>query len=231
MYPSAPDGLGPARTELVSYGNRLLADGLSIGSAGNLSVRAGDVVAITPSGVPYPRLRPADICLVTLPGAQLAAAHRPAQPQSPSSETPMHLAIYAATSAGAVVHTHSPEVVALSAARRELPAIHYAITALGGPVRVAPYARFGSAQLAEAAVAALDGRSAVILRNHGAVTYGADLAQAYDRAVLLEWLARTYRLALAYGEPALLSAAELDEVAAESRRRRYGSGTRTASRS
>jgi L-fuculose-phosphate aldolase len=73
-------------------------------------------------------------------------------------------------------------------------------------------------------VAALDGRSAVILRNHGAVTYGADLAQAYHRALLLEWLARAYRLALAYGEPAVLSEAELDEVAAESRRRRYGTG-------
>ena len=224
MYPSAPDGLGPARTELVSYGNRLLADGLSIGSAGNLSVRVGDVVAISPSGVAYQRMRAADICLVTLKGAQLA--HHEAERETPSSETPMHLAIYAATSAAAIVHTHSPEVIALSAARPELPAIHYAITALGGPVRVAPYARFGSAQLAEAAVAALDGRSAVILRNHGAVTYGADLAQAYDRALLLEWLACTYRLGLAYGEPAVLSAAELDEVAAESRRRRYG--TRTA---
>jgi L-fuculose-phosphate aldolase len=134
----------------------------------------------------------------------------------------MHLAIYAATSAAAVVHTHSPEVVALSASRQELPAIHYAITALGGPVRVAPYVRFGSADLAAAAVAALDGRSAVILRNHGAVTYGRDLAQAYDRALLLEWLARTYRLALSYGEPATLSPAELDEVTAETRRRRYG---------
>jgi len=224
MYPSAPDGLGPARTELVSYGNRLLADGLSIGSAGNLSVRVGDVVAISPSGVAYQRMRAADICLVTLKGARLA--DHEAQRETPSSETPMHLAIYAATSAAAVVHTHSPEVIALSAARGELPAIHYAITALGGPVRVAPYARFGSAQLADAAVAALDGRSAVILRNHGAVTYGADLAQAYERALLLEWLACTYRLGLAYGEPAVLSAAELDEVAAESRRRRYG--TRTA---
>jgi len=245
MYPSAPapDELGPARTELVSYGHRLLADGLSIGSAGNLSVRVGDAVAITPSGIPYPRLRPADICLVTLAGAPLADrdgdgdGQRQARPESPSSETPMHLAIYAATGAGAVVHTHSPEVIALSAARWELPAIHYAITALGGPVRVAPYARFGSAELAEAAVAALDGRSAVILRNHGAVTHGADLARAYDRALLLEWLARTYRLGLAYGEPAVLSAAELEEVAAESRRRRYGtgsgsgSGTRTAARS
>ena len=122
----------------------------------------------------------------------------------------------------AVVHTHSPEVIALSAARSELPAIHYAITALGGPVRVAPYVRFGSAGLAAAAVDALDGRRAVILRNHGAVTYGRDLTQAYDRALLLEWLARTYRMALSYGEPATLSAAELDEVTAETRRRRYG---------
>jgi len=187
----------------------------------------GDTVAITPSGVAYPDLRPADICLVTADGAQ--PADEAGQREAPSSETPMHLAIYAATSAAAVVHTHSPEVIALSAARRELPAIHYAITGLGGPVRVAPYARFGSGQLADAAVSALDGRSAVILRNHGAVTYGADLAQAYDRALLLEWLARTYRLGLAYGEPAVLSAAELDEVAAESRRRRYG--TRRAPRS
>src|SRR5262249_36993217 len=101
-------------------------------------------------------------------------------------------------------------------------AIHYAITALGGPVRVAPYVRFGSDGLAVAAVEALAGRSAVILRNHGAVTYGRDLAQAYDRALLLEWLARTYRLALSYGEPSILSAAELDEGTAETRRRRYG---------
>src|SRR5204862_224030 len=85
-----------------------------------------------------------------------------------------------------------------------------------------PYVRSGSAGLAASAVTALDGRSAVILRNHGAVTYGRDLAQAYNRALLLEWLARTYRLALSYGEPAILSAADLDEVTAESRRRRYG---------
>jgi len=215
------DELAAARAELVRYGERLLADGLAVGSAGNLSVRAGDTVAITPSGIAYTDMRPAGICLVTLAGEQLAADDAGEQ-ETPSSETPMHLAIYAATSAGAVVHTHSPEVIALSASRQELPAIHYAITALGGPVRVAPYVRFGSARLAAAAVAALDGRSAVILRNHGAVTYGGDLAQAYDRALLLEWLARTYRLALSYGEPAVLSAAALEEVAAESRRRGYG---------
>ena len=218
MYRSDSDGLQAARAQLVSYSARLLDDGLAVGSAGNMSVRAGDVVAITPSGIGYADLRPADICLVTPDGTQLDESGA----ETPSSETPMHLAIYAATGAAAVVHTHSPEVIALSAAREELPAIHYAITGLGGPVRVAPYVRFGSAGLAAAAVAALDGRSAVILRNHGAVTYGRDLAQAYDRALLLEWLARTYRLALSYGEPSILSAAELDEVTAETRRRRYG---------
>jgi len=236
MYFSDSDGLEAARDQLVSYSARLLDDGLAVGSAGNMSVRLGDAVAITPSGVSYAELRPEDICLVAAdgtqpgPGTQPGSGPRPGpgtepgrgSQETPSSETPMHLAIYAATRAAAVVHTHSPEVVALSAARTELPAIHYAITGLGGPVRVAPYVRFGSAGLAEAAVQALDGRSAVILRNHGAVTYGRDLAQAYERALLLEWLARTYRLALSYGEPAILSAAELDEVTAESRRRRYG---------
>jgi L-fuculose-phosphate aldolase len=216
VYGSDSDGLQAARAELVSYSARLLDDGLAVGSAGNMSVRSGDLVAITPSGISYAEMRPDDVCLVTLDGTEEQNA------ETPSSETPMHLAIYAATKAGAVVHTHSPEVIALSAAREELPAIHYAITGLGGPVRVAPYVRFGSEGLAAAAVAALDGRSAVILRNHGAVTYGRDLAQAYDRALLLEWLARTYRLALSYGQPSILSAAELDEVTAESRRRRYG---------
>ena len=221
MYDSDPDELQAARAELVRYSARLLDDGLAVGSAGNISVRAGEIVAITPSGVSYSEMRPDDICLISLDGTQLGGAGDGAR-ETPSSETPMHLAIYAATSAAAVVHTHSPEVIALSATRPELPAIHYAITGLGGPVRVAPYVRFGSAGLAAAAVGALDGRSAVILRNHGAVTYGRDLAQAYDRALLLEWLARTYRMALCYGEPAILSAAELDEVTAETRRRRYG---------
>jgi L-fuculose-phosphate aldolase len=216
VYRGDSDELQAVRTQLVSYSARLLADGLAVGSAGNISVRVGDIVAITPSGISYAEMRPADICLLAADGAELANS------ETPSSETPMHLAIYAATTAAAVVHTHSPEVIALSASRPELPAIHYAITGLGGPVRVTPYVRFGSAALAAAAVDALDGRTAVILRNHGAVTYGRDLAQAYDRALLLEWLARTYRMALSYGEPATLSAAELDEVTAETRRRRYG---------
>ncbi len=209
--------LAAARDELVSYGARLHADGLVLGSAGNLSIRVGGNVLITPSGVDYREMRPGDVCVLGPDGTLLDA------PLRPSTETPMHLAVYAAApKAAAVVHTHSAEVVAVSAACTELPAVHYAITALGGPVRVAPYRRFGSAGLAAAAVAALQDRTAVILGNHGAVCYGATLAQAYERALLLEWLARVYRLARGYGEPRTLSQAELDEVAAEIGRIRYG---------
>jgi L-fuculose-phosphate aldolase len=164
----------------------------------------------------------ADICVLGLDGTQRGGS------AEPSSETPMHLAIYAETAASAVVHTHSPEVIALSAVCDELPAIHYAITGLGGPVRVAGYTRFGSEGLAGAAIAALDGRSAAILQNHGAICYGRSLAEAYDRAVLLEWLARVHRLACARGKPRILTEAELDDVAAEMRRRRYGETRRRA---
>jgi len=208
--------LQTAREQLVSYCGRMVADGLAVGAAGNMSVRVGDLVAITPSGVSYAELVPADICITTLSGEEVDA------PETPSSELPMHLAVYAGTSAGAVVHTHSAEVIAVSATSAELPAVHYAINGLGGPVRVAEYTRFGSAGLAEAAIAALDGRRAAILQNHGAICYGRTLPEAYDRAVLLEWLARVYRLARAHGAPRILSQAELDEVAAESRRRNYG---------
>jgi L-fuculose-phosphate aldolase len=220
VYRQDSGELRSARAQLVSFSARLLADGLAVGSAGNISARVGDLVAITPSGIGYDVLHPADVCVVGLDGGELDA------PETPSSETPMHLAVYAATGAGAVVHTHSPEVIALSAARDELPAIHYAITGLGGPVRVAPYVRFGSAGLAGAAVTAMAGRRAAILRNHGAIAYGATVAEAYDRALLLEWLARVYRLACSYGSPRILSQEELDEVSAEARRRRYGESRR-----
>jgi len=212
----ADAGLQAARDQLAVFCGRMVADGLAVGAAGNLSVRAGALIAITPSGIGYDELTSPDICVVTPDGEEVEAR------ETPSSELPMHLAVYAATDAGAVVHTHSAEVVALSASCDELPAVHYAITRLGGPVRVAPYTRFGSAGLADAALAALEGRQAAILQNHGAVCYGTTLAAAYDRALLLEWLARVYRLARAHGDPRILSQAELDEVTAEARRRRYG---------
>lgn len=211
--------LDAAKSELVAYARRMERDGLVFATAGNLSVRVGEVVAITPSSVPYDAVEPDDVCVVGADGEKRSGRG------AVSSEWPMHWLVYSTTDAGAVVHTHSPEVVALSTTLQELPAIHYAITRLGGPVRVADYTRFGSDCLAQHASAALAGRTAAILQNHGSITYGATLAEAYERAGLLEWLAGTYRRALQYGSPRILTTAELDEVRAEVRRRRYGGAT------
>lgn len=210
------DSFAEQRDSLVAYGRRLSGDDLAYGTSGNLSVRAGHLVAITPSGVPYQEMSPASVCLVRLADGGPAAGRRP------STETPMHLAVYRATGAQAVVHTHSPFVVALSSVLDELPAIHYAMADLGGPVRVAPYARFGTSALADGALAALSGRTAVILQNHGALSYGASLAQAYDRAIVLEWLARVYWHAQLAGTPRTVDAGALAEVAAATRALRYG---------
>jgi L-fuculose-phosphate aldolase len=205
-----------ARRDLVAYGVRMLDDGLAVGTAGNLSVRVGDVVAISPSGILYREITPDDVCVVSLEGEKLSGN------ASVSSEWPMHSGIYRSTDARAVVHTHSAEVVALSLSQSELPAVHYVIAGLGGPVPVVQYVRFGSDGLAEGAASVMASRNAAILQNHGAVTRGATLQQAYERALLLEWLAKVYRLSLSYGDPRILSAEELAEVEAEVRRRRYG---------
>lgn len=210
-----------AADSLVRYGQRMNPDGLAVGPAGNLSVRVDDVVAITPSQVRYDEITPESICFVTMDGVHVGGEGRL------SSETPMHLAVYRTTAAAAVVHTHSPRAVAASTVVDELPAIHYSILrAAGGPtVRVAPYERFGSDELARAALEGLAGRTAVLLQNHGAITYGRDLAEAYERAQLVEWLADVQLSARALGVPRILTDEELGAVAAESTRRRYGATT------
>ena len=214
----APGRHAALRESLADHGRRMVHDGLVDGVSGNLSARAGDLIAITPSGVPYQDMAPADICLVRPADGSTAAGGWP------STETPMHLAVYRATDAAAIVHTHSPFVVALSTVLDELPAVHYAMAGLGGLVRVTPYARYGTQELADGAVAALRGRTAVILRNHGALTYGATLEQAYDRARTLEWLASVYWHARMAGRPRTLTAAQLDEVREATRAIRYGEG-------
>jgi len=213
----AAEGVSLAdREDLVAHARRMAPDDLAPGTSGNLSVRRGEVMAITPSGMPYERMDPADICLVRTSDAVLLSGPRP------STETPMHLAMYQASNAAAIVHTHSPFVVALSTVLDELPAIHYAMADLGGPVRVAPYLRFGTDKLAAGAAAALAGRSAVILRNHGALTCGPTLARAYERARTLEWLARVYWYARLAGTPQTLSEGALTEVSDAVRALRYG---------
>jgi len=211
------EGVSPADREgLVAYARRMAADDLAPGTSGNLSVRRGGLMAITPSGMPYDRMTPVDICLIRTSDAALVSGPRP------STETPMHLALYQASHAAAIVHTHSPFVIALSTVLDELPAVHYAMADLGGPVRVAPYARFGTTQLAASAAAKLAGRSAVILRNHGALACGPTLERAYERACTLEWLARVYWYARLAGTPHTLTESALAEVSDAVRALRYG---------
>lgn len=198
--------LADERVRIVECCRRMAAAGLTVGTSGNVSERRGDLVAITPTGVDYGALTPAGVCVVDLDG------HPVEDGPLPSSELPMHLAVYARTEERAVVHTHPLYATALSTVVDELPGIHYLVMQLGGPVRVAPYERYGSAELAETSVRAMAGRSAVLLRNHGATTCGDTLARAYDRAVTLEWLCRLYHQARLLGEPTLLADDELTAV-------------------
>jgi len=139
---------------------------------------------------------------------------------APTSELPFHQLLYASSDAAAVVHTHSTAATVVSTVVEELPAIHYILAVLGGPIRVAPYATFGSRELAANVVAAIEGRSGVLLANHGAITYGPSMEVAYDRARYLEWVAEVWLRAhsLAPGfVPRILGEAEMAEVNARIR--------------
>ncbi|WP_405961541.1 class II aldolase/adducin family protein [Streptomyces sp. NBC_00024] len=181
-----PDDVARAWDELVATARRTVADGLVVGTSGNVSVRVGDTVLVTPTGVPYDRLTPDDVTGVDLSGRQVLGTLRP------TSELPMHLAIQTTTDARAVVHTHAVHATAVSTLVSELPLIHYMSAVLGGPVRVAPYATYGTPELAENMLRALTGRTACLLQNHGTIAYGNTLSEAYDRTTQLEWMSRVW---------------------------------------
>ncbi|CAL9404532.1 class II aldolase/adducin family protein [Streptomyces sp. enrichment culture] len=205
-----------AWADLVDTARRTVADGLVVGTSGNVSVRVGDTVLVTPSGVPYDRLTPDDVTGVDLAGRQVLGT------LVPTSELPMHLAVYRTTDARAIVHTHAVHATAVSTLVPELPLIHYMAAALGGPVRVAPYATYGTEELAAHMLRALTDRTACLLQNHGTIAYGATLAQAYDRTAQLEWMCRLWLTASAVPghTPTLLTPAQLTDVT--ERLRTYG---------
>ncbi|MEU7472336.1 class II aldolase/adducin family protein [Streptomyces sp. NPDC044984] len=208
-----------AWADLVGTARRTVADGLVVGTSGNVSVRVGETVLVTPSGVPYDRLTPDDVTGVDLTGRQVLGT------LVPTSELPMHLAVYRTTGAHAVVHTHAVHATAVSTLLDELPLIHYMAAALGGPVRVARYATYGTDELAENMLRALDGRTGCLLQNHGTVTHGTTLAQAYDRTAQLEWMCRLWLTASSVPglSPHLLTREQLTEVG--ERLRGYGQRT------
>ena len=181
--------------------------GINQGSAGNISVRFKDGFLITPSGIAYQRLQPADIVFVDMTGNSNDSL-------APSSEWRMHRDIYASRpEAGAVLHAHSIFATALSCLRLDIPAFHYMVAVAGGSsIRCADYALFGTQALSDNMLAALDGRRACLLGTHGMICYHDSLDQTLWLGVEVETLAKQYWHALQAGDPVILDDAQMCEV-------------------
>lgn len=194
-----------ARQSVIDTALELERTGLSPQQSGNVSMRFGGDILITPTGMNYHDLLPDDIVLLSLGGHVLDGE------RAPSSEWHMHAAIYEARpEAQAIVHAHSDHAVSLAVMRRRIPPFHYMVALLGGvDIRCADYATFGTAELGRHAVAALKDRKACLLAHHGQIAFGRDLAEALKLAHEVEVLAGQYWRALQIGEPELLSDAEM----------------------
>lgn len=198
---------GARREDVVAMAGRMNASGINQGKSGNLSVRFEGGFLVTPSGLPYERLTPVDLAFVRPDGTCEG-------PHKPSSECRFHRDIYARRpEANAVVHCHSPYATTLACLRSGIPAFHYEVAFAGGSdIRCADYATFGTQELSDNALTALEGRRACLLANHGSIAFGATLESAFGLAEKVEALARMYWQALQLGEPVLLDAAEMARV-------------------
>ncbi len=199
--------LEKVRNEVVLFGKKLLCKGLVAGTGGNLSIREGDLLAVSPSGVEYETMTPEDVVVADMNGNVIEGSLKP------SSETPLHLAIYSSRGdISAVVHTHSPYVCVMACLGWELPVFHYLVAMAGRKVPVAPYACFGTGVLAENVVASLGDGKAVFLANHGLVTVGGSLREAFTLAEIMEFASKVYTGAKSLGVPNLLKDNEIEEV-------------------
>ena len=205
------------REQVAAACRRLAAEGLVIGTAGNVSARAGDRVAISATGATLADATPEQVTVIDMEGNVVGGD------LEPTSELDLHLGVYRRYDAGAVVHTHAPMATALSCVLDEvLPCVHYQMLLLGGPVRVARYATFGTPELAESVLDALDGRTAALMANHGAIAHAQDLGHAVDNSLLLEWACTVYWRAAALGTPRALDEEQRQAVVTAAVERRYG---------
>jgi len=198
------------RRQIVETCVAMNAAGINQGTSGNVSARCGERLLITPSGLPYAAMTPDDVVAMPLE----ADDGRHEGDLAPSSEWRFHLDILRARpEVGAIVHTHSTYATVLAICGREIPAVHYMIAAAGGPsIRVARYATYGTAELSRHALAALEGRNACLLANHGVIATGPGLERALWLAGEVETLAKQYVLALSLGTPAVLPDDEIARV-------------------
>jgi len=193
-----------ARDELIATARAMNAAGLNVGTAGNVSLRTRRGFLITPTGMPYDGLKPSDLVEVGKDG-------RASGSRLPSSEWRMHQGIYdARPEVEAILHCHSPHATAISSLRRGIPAFHYMVAVAGGSdIRCAPYATFGTEELARLAVEALRDRTACLLANHGMLALAGTLEKSMKLALEVENLARQYAIALSAGEPVILDEREM----------------------
>ena len=194
----------------VATARRMNASGINQGTSGNLSVRIPGGLLITPSSLPYEQMGPTDPVAIDLDGSPLEQG----QQRRPSSEWRLHADLLRQRpEAGAVVHCHSVHATALACHGLEIPSFHYMVVVAGGAtVRCAPYATFGTQELSDLALAALQQRQACLMAHHGQVALGADLDQALALAIEVETLARMYLQARVLGEPAVLTDAQIAAV-------------------
>jgi L-fuculose-phosphate aldolase len=198
------------RRAIIGQCRRMNAIGLNQGTSGNISARHGDRMLVTPSAVPYDEMEPEMIASMPIENDYGAWEG----PMAPSSEWRFHLDLTRARpDIGAIVHTHAIHCTTLAIARRPIPAVHYMIAAFGGiDIRCADYATFGSIALSRAVLAAMEGRNACLMANHGMIAAGPDLDQAMWLAVELETLARQYFNTLLIGGPVLLDEAQIADA-------------------
>jgi L-fuculose-phosphate aldolase len=206
------DGATDLAGSVLATARAMNASGINRGSAGNVSARSGDGFLITPTGMAYDRCSNADMVELRLDGAVLGAGRR-----KPSSEWRFHRDLYVARpEAGAVVHTHSPFATALACQGQGIPSFHYMVARFGGAdVRCAAYATFGTQELSDAIIAAMERRCACLMAHHGMVVFGNDCDHALALAVELETLCEQYWRVLQLGSPKLLAAAEMSRVLAK----------------
>lgn len=208
------------RKELVDYGNRMFQDGLVTLTSGNISVYDPEtgLMAITPSGIPYPETRPEDIVIMKLDGTIVDGQRKP------SSENQLHAAVYRARKdARAVVHTHSMFATVLGIAGEKVEAVHFLLPNVCGrkDVPLVPYVTYGTKELAEEVMGEMKDSPAVLLQNHGMVASGISLNDAYTRASAVETCAEYQWRAECIGKPRLLTEAEAEDTY-QSYRTKYG---------
>jgi L-fuculose-phosphate aldolase len=207
------------RKLIVEFGKKLVTSGLTRGTGGNLSIynREEKLMAITPSGIDYFEIRPEDVVVLTIDGKQVDGDKKP------SSEVELHRIFYERrTDIDAMIHTHTIYATTLACLNWSLPPVHYMVAVAGKDVRCAPYATFGTRELAENAFQFMKDRKAVLLANHGLLTGGSSLQEAFNITEQIEYCAELYYRTKCIGEPVIISDEEMELM--KEKFKTYGQG-------